>query len=638
MNVSGSASHARLRRTRRSCWVDPATRRLRLAPLSVGAVAELAPFGVDADELHRHTGGNPFFVVEVLAAGGTTMPETIRDAVLARVARLDDEACELLAAVAIVPQPVERWLLHQLAGDRIDEFDACVAAGILTSVGTHTSFRHELSRRAVAEAMPPGRRTELHRRALRALADPPSGTRDFARLAYHAEAAGDVDAVRRFAPAAGQRAAALGSHREAAAQYARVLRFGDVLSAEERADLLAAQAASCFLADLYDDGIAALEQEAELRRGFGDRRGEGDALRRLSEFLYCPGRTGEARRAAEDAVRILEALPPSPELGHAYCQLCLSHDVAGEPKEAVVWGERAVHLAEELGARRLLADGRTHLAVASSDVPALLAEADLAIADGDASRAARALVWIGFSAHAQRQHDVTRDALARGIALCSERGFELYRLYLLALRARHELVHGRWDDAVHSAQAVLRVPRTSTTPRVLSLVVDALVHARRGDAPASPLLDEAWALAEPTGEPGRIDPVVAARVELDWLEGRIEEMPFDDPDGPYETAVAAGDVERLLALGAVRTAEVIAQSRGGRGPRRSTLRNPAGLTVRQLEVLPLLVAGLSNREIATRLVVSERTVEHHVTAIFRKLDVRTRAEATAHAVRAGIVS
>ena len=84
-----------------------------------------------------------------------------------------------------------------------------------------------LARLAVEQSVPPHRKVGLHRRALAALADPPRGVPDLARLAHHAEAAGDVDAVLRFAPAAADRAVSLGAYREAAAQYARALRFGD---------------------------------------------------------------------------------------------------------------------------------------------------------------------------------------------------------------------------------------------------------------------------------------------------------------------------------------------------------------------------------------------------------------------------
>ena len=65
-------------------------------------------------------------------------------------------------------------------------------------------------------------------------------------------------------------------------------------------------------------------------------------------------------------------------------------------------------------------------------------------------------------------------------------------------------------------------------------------------------------------------------------------------------------------------------------PRRShatTRANPAGLTQRQLDVLDLLADGLTNAEIAERLVVSVRTVDSHVAAVLNKLGVRTRREA-----------
>ena len=121
---------------------------------------------------------------------------------------------------------------------------------------------------------------------------------------------------------------------------------------------------------------------------------------------------------------------------------------------------------------------------------------------------------------------------------------------------------------------------------------------------------------------------------------------------PYEQAqaLAHGDDEaclealRLLdGLGASQAAQRLRRqlrARGSlripRGPSRATAANPAGLTGRQLEVLGLLAAGQSNAEIAARLSLSPKTVDHHVSALLAKLGVGSRRQAAAAARRLGI--
>ena len=73
-----------------------------------------------------------------------------------------------------------------------------------------------------------------------------------------------------------------------------------------------------------------------------------------------------------------------------------------------------------------------------------------------------------------------------------------------------------------------------------------------------------------------------------------------------------------------------------RGPRPATRANPAGLTARQLQVLELVAQGHSNPEIAERLFLSRKTVEHHVAATLAKLGVRSRRDAARAARRLGI--
>jgi DNA-binding CsgD family transcriptional regulator len=141
-------------------------------------------------------------------------------------------------------------------------------------------------------------------------------------------------------------------------------------------------------------------------------------------------------------------------------------------------------------------------------------------------------------------------------------------------------------------------------------------------------------------EPPRFAPE-PVRLELagDW---RAAISAWRELEAPYEAALAAlpGDekaaresIVALRRLGAGATARAFARTRSARsraalrGPRPSTLANPAGLTRREQEVLVHVARGATNEAIAATLHLSERTVEHHVSAILAKLGVRNRARA-----------
>jgi DNA-binding CsgD family transcriptional regulator/tetratricopeptide (TPR) repeat protein len=502
-------------------------RRIELPPLSREAVKELAaPHAVDAEDLYRKTAGNPFFVTEVLAAGETDIPPTVRDAVLARAGRLSASSRRVLEAVAVVPPRIEMWLLEALAGEEIRHLDDCVASGMLGVEGRAVGFRHELARLAIEDSIGPHRRVLLHREALRALRDPPGGTPDLARLAHHAEAAGDTEAVLELAPAAAGRAASLGAHREAAAQYARALRFADGAPPETVGSLLDRASYESYLSGQFDEAVERQERALESHRRTGDRRKEGDSLRALSRLIRYVGRTDQAMKAGRDAVALLEPLPRGHELAMAYANLSHLFMNAEDAEGTVAWGTRALELAQRFDDIEAIVYALTNLGVveilagAPEGRAKLERSLELAQGAGLEDHAGRAFVSLVWWAPRYRSYAVADRHLEEGLEYCSTHGLDMWRLYLLAYQARSALDRGRWAEAVDCATLVLRDPRSSPVPRIIALAMIGLVRARRGDSDPWPPLDEALELAAPTGELQRIEPVAMARAEAAWLEGR----------------------------------------------------------------------------------------------------------------------
>jgi len=242
---------------------------MRLPSLSREAVRALVgQRDLDAGELYRVTGGNPFYVSEIMEAGWPSVPPTVRDAVAARLARSAPGARQVVESAAVIGTRVDRSLLCSALAGSGASVDECLPTGMLTADGAGLRFRHELVRMAVEASIAPHRKTELHARLLAALEE--HGDADPALLAHHAEAAGDEKAVLRHAPEAARRSSALGAHRESAAQYERSLRFADESDGATLAPLYEGVAGEYSLLDRWQEAEGPLRTALRLRRELGD--------------------------------------------------------------------------------------------------------------------------------------------------------------------------------------------------------------------------------------------------------------------------------------------------------------------------------------------------------------------------------
>ena len=187
------------------------------------------------------------------------------------------------------------------------------------------------------------------------------------------------------------------------------------------------------------------------------------------------------------------------------------------------------------------------------------------------------------------------------------------------IRAR--IARGQLGDAGTLVEGLREVARLGGTDplRAAADLADGLLAAAGGDHEAArPLLEDAVDRLATSGAPFE-----AARARLE-LAATLHAL--GRSDAAEREARAA--LTALLELGAGVETDRARRLLGG-APK---------LTRREREVLALLADGLTNRQVAERLVLSEHTVHRHVTNILRKLDVRSRAAATAYAVRAGLVA
>jgi ATP/maltotriose-dependent transcriptional regulator MalT len=501
-------------------------RRLPLTALSEAAVGELAQtFGRSSAGLYAASGGNPFYVTEVLAAPPGEIPTSVRDVVLARVARLSTEARRLAELVAAVPGHTESWLIQEVLQASEATIEECTLSGVRRNADESLAFRHELSRRAVEDALTPAAARAVHTRVLRALRSTQRCEVSDSRLVHHALRAADVAAILQFAPRAAERAARMGAHHEAIAFYRAALRHAERMSPEVRGRLLDSLAYECSLTSETEEAITTCCDALAIWRSSGNAKRAGDTMRSLSRLHWVRGRGDEAQRYAAEAVTALEPLGPSDELAMAFSNMAQLAMLASDDSRAREWGERAIALAGRLGNHEILAHALNNVGAArtreTGDAGWLELERSLQLSlrCRFQEHIARAYTNLASFAIDSRDYRAGLPHLEAGLAFCADHELSVTEGYLRALRARLNLERGAWSEALEEAEELLRQPDLSIAARIPALIVAGRIRMRRGVDGSLELLEEARALAMATGESQRIVPVAAALAEHAWLYG-----------------------------------------------------------------------------------------------------------------------
>jgi DNA-binding CsgD family transcriptional regulator len=746
----------------------PLVTRLDLAPLDRAGVAiqleaiagEPVPARL-ADELHARSGGNPFFVEELFAAGGDAA--TLADAVFARVHRLSAPAQRLLAALAAAGGRAEPEVLEPVVPDLGPAVREAVDAGLVVD---GVALRHGLIGEVVYGSLVAGERTALHRALGHAMAGAPA-----ARLADQWHRAGEYDAALAASVEAGLDAERLYAFSEARGHLERALELWDAATVRPRIDrveLLARTAqAARFSGDreravaLGREALAQLDVEAEPLRA-------ARIYERIGEYA-----SWDDRAALECYGQALRLLPPEPLPERARLLAAQGHALMGLRRwdEARARCEAALGEAGELDDESLAAAPGLTLGLVLAYLGDLeggerrIRESLARAVRGEEQ--ARAYVHLGELLRLRGRHAAALEAMVSGEQVAVRLGMRGSFGHFMYVNAADDLLRlGRWDEAEQRLEEAERLD-LGVTAGAMQHAIAGLLHALRGQSAsarrhlerADALADEglpaefvtpirgAWAaLALASGDPDEArrhveaalaaagddrDPLytpalhsLGVRAEADIAERararrragdaadaerRAEALLADldellsghaaVPDAQANRATAAAEhgrvtgraeprrwehaarawselgepypaayatlrhAEALLSAGADRraAAELLNAAHAtatelGAHPlreqaqalaRRARVRlGPAAqppepadelaLTRRETDVLRLLADGLTNRQIADRLFISEKTVGTHVGHIFSKLDVHTRMEAAGRAHALGL--
>ena len=694
--------------------------RIELPPLSKQAVDKMsAERGYRGEDVYSVSGGNPFYVNEILANYSPGVPNNIRDSVLSVFNRLDEKTKRVWKILSVLPAPFEIDYLNKMDPTFTAVIENCIKHQILVVNKGLIAFKHELYRRTIEGSLSPLVRIELNKTILDLFLPNFEKNQQVEQIVHHAKNANENDLVVKYAPIAGTKAASVGSHTEAAKLFFSAIEYYKGNDPCKLIDFYEDYAYECYLTNQIKTSIIYAEKALVLREKMNDPEKIGSGLRFLSRLWWFDGNRKKAETFATQSIGVLDKLPTSKAKAMAYSNMSHLKMLSDEPADCILWGEKAIAMAKELSDDEILSHALNNVGDVLARIPSsrergigLLHESlKIALKNGFQEHAARAYTNLVHNGLLTKNYEFAANLLEEGIRYCEELGLDSWTVYLLSNKARLKLETGEWDEANRIAERIINNEDPSAIVRVGVLDVYATIKMRRGEAGALPLLAEANDLALKTMELHRIIPAMVASLEYEWINGikfiekealeatismtvnmgnlyensafafwlkkaRKQDLVLPEVfDGynsdhkttgnataiaawekagcPYELALrlfeSTDDDKRkavsiMQDLGATAVYEKLkfelrksGVKKIPRGARKTTQSNSAQLTSRELDVLQLINEGLQNKEIASKLFISAKTVDHHITSILYKLEVNSRAKAVHEAIRLKII-
>jgi ATP/maltotriose-dependent transcriptional regulator MalT len=692
---------------------------LKLSPLSAEAVEKLAAEkGYNGKDVYNISGGNPFYVNEILAGYSVGVPDNIKNAILSTYNSAGEKTRRVWDLLSVVPVSFELKYLEMLEPQYAAAIENCIEKKILIISEGQIFFKHELYRRTVEISLSPFKRVLLNKNILEMFRKSFEKNNEIERIIHHAKNANAYGIVLQYAPLAAKQASAVGAHIEASKLYLTAIENYQGSDKNLPVEFYEGYAYECYLTNQIKEAIIYTAKALNSWKAKKDTDKTGNSLRFLSRLWWFDGNRKRAEDFAEQSIKVLGNQPSSSAKAMAFSNMSHLKMLTGASAEAIFWGEKAIAIAQELNDEEILSHalnnvGSVQMRIQSSSQKGIaLLKQSLAIALKNSyhEHVARAYTNLGINGVAIKEYNIAKEAFEEGIRYSKDKDLDSFTTYMLSWNAKLNLETGNWEEACSIAESL--VARDVQPPAIKMCAADVIarIKMRRGDAGAIFLLDDSKTKAFELKDLQSIIPSVISLLEYEWITGetviekeffestlamvkemhnffdyneftfwlqkaRKQSLPFREiHEGyrvhnktaaakaallwrqrgcPYEEALclfeSTSDDKRkavniMHQLGAVAVFEKMKfEMRASgiknipRGIRKSTRANAALLTSRELDLLPLLKEGLQNKEIAARLFISAKTVDHHISSILFKLDVNSRNKAVKEALRREII-
>jgi DNA-binding CsgD family transcriptional regulator/tetratricopeptide (TPR) repeat protein len=693
--------------------------RLHLPPLSRTAVEKLAvEKGYSGEDVYSISGGNPFYVNEILASYSPGVPDNIKDSILSVYQRQDERTKQVWEILSVIPTGFEIRYLEKMEPYYASAIDNCMDARILVVKDAQIFFKHELYRRTIETSLSPFVRIALNKRILDMFLDSLEQNQETERIIHHAKNANEYDIVVHYAPLAAKQAACVGAHTEASRLYYTAIEYYQGSDKDKLIQLYESYAYECYLTNRIKEAIIYQGKSLNIRKTKDNNEKIGNCMWFLSRLWWFDGNHKQAENYAGQAIEVLDNEPSSKAKGMAFSNMSQMKMLADNGDECIFWGQKAIDIAKETGDEEILSHalnnmGTVYMRTVSTRPKGkelLQQSLDIALKNSFHEHAARAYTNMVSNGVKMRDYPFAKKIFEEGIQYCEERDLGSWSDYMTADKAKLHLKTGAWEEALRLANNLVMNGEQAQIVKIGALTVVATIKMRRGDDDALSMLLEAKAKASETMELQRIVPILSALLEYEWLNSKevIEKPALDYAIGmvgsignfhennefvfwlaktrrqqvqlpalfegfqrhnratavaaaavweqlgcPYEQAFAlfeGNEADKRSAISIVHTLGATAvyekmklEMRNSgiksipRGIRKTTQSNAGLLTQREVDVLQLVKEGMQNKEIAARLFISAKTVDHHISAILFKLDVKTRFKAVQESIQLGII-